>query len=284
MTNAVWTFNYPFTRYAETFGTWTTVTGSSTTNVRYCSVVGVGTDIYIIGGQTSASYKTTKYDTLTGETTELSNYITSRNWSGITYYDGKIYVVAGGTSGVVYGNLQIYDIASNTWTTGAVVPTNRDLPIVHAYNNKIYVIAGKNTNAVDIYDISSNTWSLGANCPGTGQAGTSALVDNEIHVIGLYYGSTNGNHYVYNIDTDSWTTLSDTMPNIRTHSTGGLYKNRIISIGGGSNIIEGYDLIKKEWIQYPNLPEAATIAPNIVVVGNKIYAFPYVAGKFYVYE
>ena len=72
---------------------------------------------------------------------------------------------------------RIYDIATNTWTTGAPIPEPTGLTDhMTAYSNgKIYVAGGYNGSAVlntlRIYDIATNSWTTGAPMPDAGFSG-----------------------------------------------------------------------------------------------------------------
>jgi hypothetical protein len=85
--------------------------------------------------------------------------------------------------------LRIYDIASNTWTSGANMPTSPGVEAAAGavVNGKFYVMGGDDfTNGLNttfIYDITTNTWTMGATLP-----------DNRTNTYGTAY---NGLIYVY---------------------------------------------------------------------------------------
>ncbi len=110
---------------------------------------------------------------------------------------GKVFV-AGGCSScnspyVVTSTLQIYDIATGTWTFGASLPAPVEAAAGAALNGKFYVIGGDDgTAAVTtayIYDIATNTWSTGAALPdANGRTNTAATVAGGlIYVFGGAY-------------------------------------------------------------------------------------------------
>ena len=74
--------------------------------------------------------------------------------------NGKIYVQEGSTG----NTFQIYDIATNSWTTGPPRPGYSDGYgcAAAAGNGKIYVIGGNSgpQTELDVYDVASNSWSL----------------------------------------------------------------------------------------------------------------------------
>ena len=102
----------------------------------------------------------------------------------------KIYVFGGSTRTpdpvVVYDVTRIYDIATNTWTTGATMPATRQ-QMASGYNpanGKIYLNGGFETSTIDSvpattweYDPVANTCTVKAPSPAM-QAGTTAEVIN----------------------------------------------------------------------------------------------------------
>src|SRR6266487_5812000 len=157
---------------------------------RYAFQAALGTDnmLYIAGGQT-ADMVPTLYD-------QVSRYnYTINTWSNVAplpvalgqgtigAWNGKIYVAGGFIGGTSVTNaLRIYDIATNTWTSGANMPTSPGVEAAAGavVNGKFYVMGGDdfnnflNTNF--IYDIATNTWTTGATLPDmrTNTYGTAA--------------------------------------------------------------------------------------------------------------
>src|SRR5262249_52949325 len=80
-------------------------------------------------------------------------------------WNGKIYVAAGYNGSVPINTLYIYDIASDSWTTGACMPAALFLPGFGIINGKLYIASGSNglfeVNTLYIYDIATNTWTTG---------------------------------------------------------------------------------------------------------------------------
>ena len=107
-------------------------------------------------------------------------------------YNGKIYCIGGIVNGANSINtVSIYDIVSNTWTTGTTMPTSRYCLTSQLYNGKIYCIGGcisGNTysNILEIYDIASNSWTTGTNMTTTRYDLTSQLYNGKIYCIGGY--------------------------------------------------------------------------------------------------
>ena len=97
-------------------------------------------------------------------------------------WNNKIYVAQGTTGSALY----IYDIATNTWTTGA----NR--PVANGYgcaagalNGKLYVAGGNAAPTVlTVYDIATNTWSTGTAPPSGIFLSGYQTVGNFLYVVG----------------------------------------------------------------------------------------------------
>jgi N-acetylneuraminic acid mutarotase len=90
------------------------------------------------------------FDTDTNAWSKLAPMPTPRNHHSITYVDGKLYAIggrvgscySGGWSSNVWMN-EAYDIATNTWSTRAPMPTARSGTGIAALDGKIYVLGGE---------------------------------------------------------------------------------------------------------------------------------------------
>ncbi len=91
----------------------------------------------------------------------------SDNYATVAYL-GKVYVFGGAISpSIVVNNVQIYDIATDTWTSGTAMPTPRAAAIAGIIGGKIYVCGGFN-GSVDLavterYDPIGNNWASAPN-------------------------------------------------------------------------------------------------------------------------
>jgi N-acetylneuraminic acid mutarotase len=191
---------------------------------RYAFQAALGTDnlLYVAGGQT-ADMVPTLYD-------QVSRYnYTTNTWSNVAplpvplgqatigSWNGKIYVAGGFIGGSSVTNaLRIYDIASNTWTSGANMPTSPGVEAAAGavVDGKFYVMGGDdfnnglNTNF--IYDIATNTWTTGATLP---DSRTNTCGTANIGVIYVYGGvmlpafTTTDTLLRYDPVANSWTNL-----------------------------------------------------------------------------
>ncbi len=123
----------------------------------------------------------------------------------------KIYCIGGtiGTKDGVYapsGLVEVYDTATDTWTTKSDMPTARVGVSASVVDGKIYLVGG-NSNATEMYDPATDTWTTKTPMPFAPGlrliwSCTSAVVDSKIHVFGAfpYYNS----HQAYDPKTDTW--------------------------------------------------------------------------------
>ena len=135
----------------------------------------------------------------------------------------KLFVFGGDSpnAGTVVNTTRIYDIATNTWSTGAPMPDVRAFMASGYFNGKIYLVGGYNTGNVDPsfgqvweYDPVANTFNTSRmSMPATLGGPGFGIINGHIYVAGgRDLNNTNLNTlYDYNIATDSWTTGA-TMP------------------------------------------------------------------------
>src|SRR6266496_4468906 len=125
-----------------------------------------GTFVYCGGGYSFSSGTTlavfNRYDPGLNIWTSLPDMPQSAIMAVAVYYPptNKIYIFGGedAVSAVNYNITRIYDIASNTWSTGANMPDVRSF-MAGGYvsaNGKIYILSGYNTGTVD--SAQPNTW------------------------------------------------------------------------------------------------------------------------------
>ena len=134
-----------------------------------------GTFFYAAGGYSFSSGTTlavvNRFDPVANTWTPMMNMPQAAIMGCAAYYPttNKIYVFGGedAVSGVNYNITRIYDIASNTWTTGTNMPDVRSFSACGYVpaTGKIYLISGYNTGQVTSaqpntwsYDPVANTW------------------------------------------------------------------------------------------------------------------------------
>jgi N-acetylneuraminic acid mutarotase len=163
-----------------------------------------GTNFYAAGGYSFSSGTTlavvNRYNPGSNTWTPMADMPQSAIMATAVYYPttNKIYVFGGedAASGTNYNITRIYDIASNTWTTGA------NMPDVHSFaaggyigaTGKIYIISGYNTGQVTsaqpntwAYDPVANTWQdLTGTIPFPHPAGGFGfgVINNKLYIAG----------------------------------------------------------------------------------------------------
>ena len=116
-------------------------------------------------------------------------------FAGVTAYQGKLYVAGGfNSTGVNVNTLQIYDVATGTWSTGAAMPSVRANFDLIPSSGFLYATAG--TNAANqgsaysnvsnwlFYNTSTNAWSGPTAYATYYESGQALLVYGLIHHFG----------------------------------------------------------------------------------------------------
>ena len=244
---------YPTTMliYDSTTATWTQDSlPDNNMRAQHASCV-VDGKIYLIGGWTLSGGSPVTvadldmYDPNTGHWIAGNPMPTHRLNVECDTVDGKIYVIGGlqiiGGVPITTGvrTLEVYDIASEIWTSGPNMAVPRWGHKVVAYDGKIYVFGG-NANvpqsSVEVYDTQTNSWSLQPNNMRTGRYQfTACRLDSLIYIIGGWRSSGQGPIYdiveTYDPDTDEWT-LTDPWPVARALQAGFVRNGNIYIYGG----------------------------------------------------
>src|SRR5438477_2507524 len=198
--------------------------GPDQSPARYAFQAALGTDnkLYVAGGQTADMVPTlydqvSRYDYTTNTWSNVAPLPVPLGQASIGAWNGKIYVAGGFIGGSSVTNaLRIYDIASNTWTSGANMPTSPGVEAAAGavVDGKFYVMGGDdfnnglNTNF--IYDIATNTWTTGATLP---DSRTNTCGTANIGLIYVYGGvmlpafTTTDTLLRYDPVANSWTNL-----------------------------------------------------------------------------
>ena len=198
------------------------------------------------------------------------------------------------------GNLQIYDISTDTWTMPDLKFRERAYNTINYYKNKIYVIGGTrlSTNRkfeylddkIEVFDLKTKSIIIDDTNPHQATNFASFTYDSNIIVMG---GSvklknnggklfTNKSH-IYNLESGYWYRLND-MPEAK-EVKGVLIKNIIYLIGGFNNKtlneIESFNLTTGKWEKEGELFSGIK-TPALATHDNVIYIFD--DGKIYTYN
>lgn len=207
-----------------------------------------GSSVYVFGGRTFQAITDTanRYDPGTDSWVPLQNMPNGPDSRLFAQYggNGKIYVMGGTTGGSLN---RIYDIATNTWSSGAQIPGSL-VHAGHAYSNgRIFVIGGRSggivQSAMSAYNVASDTWTPLAPMP-VGRFGTAVgVIGGKIYVVG---GTADGfnsltSFYVYDIAANTWTT-GPNLPTAAKLAGGVVYDGEFWVLGGSTSTDQALSL------------------------------------------
>jgi len=153
--------------------------------------------IYVAGGRPPHGHDFAAYDPSADQWTVLPDLPTQRNHLAVAAIGGKLYVAGGRFGGGVGSEmtdvLEIYDPASNAWTTGAPMLAPRAGVASVAANGCLYVIGGEGNDADprgvfdrnEAFDPGTDSWQSLAPLPLPMHGLTgAAYLDGRIHIPG----------------------------------------------------------------------------------------------------
>ncbi len=196
--------------------TWSAgVTGG--TARRFSQAVQYNSKMYVYGGYTTTATNILDiFDIPSGTWSVGTAGGTTRYSFSAATYNGKLYTWggctgSGGCATAMINTMDIFDFATNTWSTGATGGTARYGAAATVYNGKIYFFAGCSSgptarNIIDIYDIASNTWSTGT-AGGTARCYPTVEVNGNLAYLNGGNGAGGGTHNaidVYDFDSGQW--------------------------------------------------------------------------------
>lgn len=222
-----------------------------------------------------------------GEWINLTPLSIPRQEVGAARIDGQVYVVGGlviddGLS--VTDTVEIYDIASDTWSFAASLP----IPLHHAgvarLDGILYVMGGFLGDArieTWAYDPQTDHWMQRASMPEPRGAAWSVSFGGRIYVFGgdLISGFARQSTFIYDPLTNSWTIGAD-VPTPRQHLNAVAVGEFIYVIGGrdsrpgqparSTNVNERYDPATNTWQSMTPMPTARS-AMATAAFGNRIF-------------
>jgi N-acetylneuraminic acid mutarotase len=150
---------------------------------------------------------------------------------------GAIYV-AGGIGARDTPVTEIYDPASDTWTSGPSMGAARDHFVLAEVGGKLIAAGGRignaarNLDVVEILDPAAGAWAFGAPMPDARSGIAGAVIDGRIYVFGGEDpGQTHAEVFIYDPGSDSWSTGAP-MPTPR-HGLAAVAANGQIHVMGG---------------------------------------------------
>ena len=200
---------------------------------------------YAVGGRTALA-DLDRYDPATDMWTSLADMPTPRGGLGVAVAGNALYAIGGRTGGSpcaggALATVERYDIATNTWSTVAPLPSARSDLAAVAHGGRIYVFGGC-TNAgavladVDVYNPRTNTWSTAPADMPTARAAMygAAKKGGTVYVVGGWAPASGQltTNEAYKIASDTWS-ASLAMPSARAEMGVVGHGGRIFTVGGG---------------------------------------------------
>ncbi len=196
-----------------------------------------------------------------------------RGAAAAVVYNEKIYIVGGNTLGHQGGFVpwfDEFDPATGNWTVLADAPIARDHHRAAIVQDKLYVVAGRQTNRpvdnvkantigqVDVFDFATNQWSTLPNDIPTQRAGV-AMIQHGRELIVAAGESLSGNHNeveALDLIDGTWRTLPD-LVYTRNGPGGASFKNRLfVSVGSPEDTLANQEFLDME----PRpIPDGATL-------------------------
>jgi N-acetylneuraminic acid mutarotase len=267
---------------------WVTKTSMPTARTGFAIAV-YENKIYVIGGSVGDSFtgNVEVYDTISNTWETMSSMPTPRADLSANIVDGKIYLIGGKTYSSIspYYNQtmvnQVYDIATNTWSTNASMPVTLQGYASTVVDEKIYIIGGarqsvsgidSSTNALQIYDPQTDTWTNGtalnfSSSYGAAVATAGVMAPKKIYYIGGYStGTFSDKIQVYDIETNSWSE-GPQMLTERAYLGLAVVNDIIYAVGGfdGTNWLNSNEELKP--VGYGQIPPTV----EIISPENKSY-------------
>ena len=210
----------------------------------------------------------------------------------------KIYVFGGGDpdTGETYNITQIYDIASNTWSTGAPMPDVRDWP-AGGYipaTGQIYIISGYRTTYVNTaqpntwaYDPVADSWTdLTGSAPFPNPAGGTAygVINNKLYIAGGGNGQPINLTWEYDPVANTYTQKADEPAMWQNHVPGSAVASGLLWVFGGGSPFSGVGAGNSALPSTVAVSEITKASSSLALIeGAKGTAFPGTgdSGRYY---
>jgi N-acetylneuraminic acid mutarotase len=210
----------------------------------------------------------------------------NRNWQVAETVNGRIYVAGGEhvnwhTMRVfVLSRFDVYDVATNSWTQLASLPSPRVAANgASVINGKIYVTGGWNgqrlpTKTMFVYSLASRTWSRKADLPRAGCRGVQGVIAGKLYVYmpsaPTCDESSAGAARLFRYDpgTDAWAARAAPPASIRI-GAGGVISGKLY-IAGEDGRLQVYDPSSNAWTTRAPMPRTWQW-PSAAVLNGKLY-------------
>lgn len=273
-------------------GDWDTLTPMPDTRMGLHAETSGG-EVIVIGGQPIPSETgepvadVNALDVASGEWRTLAPMPTARGFMGTALVDRRIYVIGGSLAmaerdpGVA--TVEIYDIASDSWSDGAPLGVARADLSASVLDGKIYAIGGTAHVAIDalgtveMFDPATGVWSRRNDMPTPRLHFVSVAYDGRIYIFGggPEWPVPLASVEIYDPATDTWSKGAD-MPKPRIGLWGAEVGGKIYVAGGLSwenealSSVDVYDPATDSWDSIPDMPTARFLAATVGINGRLV--------------
>ncbi|MEP7218304.1 MAG: kelch repeat-containing protein [Bacteroidota bacterium] len=272
---------------------------SQTTERNWPQTTFLNGKLYVFGGVSSTAYLNSAQSLATGATSwsAVANLPGARYGGYAAAIGGKIYIVGGqsgggGNAAITYTpSVVVYDPATNTYGTKAMMPIPASMFAGAVVNGKIFVMggftgtaAGGTTSAkVQVYDPATDTWGTAPDAPYAAAYATATASGSDIYFIGgsrnpkVATGAYESRASVGSVvgTVIDWKSISD-LPVTITRAAGGALDGKVYVAGGandagGSNVTYVYDPVAKSWSTSYPMAIATYNVPTMPDDGTSLY-------------
>ena len=290
-------------------GIWATIESTNGPAARHENAyVALGDRFYLLGGRGNRPVEVFDPGTQTWESRNAPPF-QMHHFQAVPFED-KIYIIGAFTQSypdeIPVENVYIYDPSTDVWTEGPEIPADRRRGSAGAvvHDGQIYVVCGiQNGHTdghvpwLDRFDPKTGAWTRLADAPRARDHFQAVVIDGKLYTAAGRRTSLATNEVfqlteaaidVYDIETDSWTTLpsSANLPTLRAGTAAVAYMGSLVVLGGESvrrlptdgetgppsahDEVEAYDPVAGVWTPLPPMIEGRH-GTQAIVHNNRIY-------------
>lgn len=268
-----------------------------------CSMVSIGSKLYLFGGRGIKPMEV--YDTKTKMWEKKAETPIEIHHFQAVAYDGEIYVLGALTGPYPHEtpipDIYIYNPEKDEWRTGGEIPRKRGSVGVFVYKDKIYMVNGiidghwdGHVAWFDEYNPKTGEWKELPNSPQARDHINVTMVKDKLIIAAGRRSSAKINKVldlvipetdVYDFKTGKWTTANEPIPTTRAGVAAITYKNMAVFMGGegphqvpAHDEVEAFDPKTMTWKTLPKLNEGRH-GTSAAKVGKKYYISSGVANR-----